>query len=117
MAGISIVSTTLTVNNPMVRDLMSKSLIPIPIQFAVGYAGIFITLLSGFFMLQGKAWARILYVIWGATGLVIGLLTSPMKTAMIPGLVVYVVISLMLFRPAANSFFSILAPSNNDKGL
>jgi len=37
---------------------------------------------------KGTELTRLLYVIWGAVGGLIGVATSPMKTAMIPGFVI-----------------------------
>lgn len=106
MAVSSGVSSLLNRNNPMVLDMMGKSPIPLPLQFAMLYAGLFATLACGFFMLRGKAWARMLYVVWSIFGLVVGLATSPMKMTLIPGIVFFVLIVFFLFRPKANEFFS-----------
>jgi hypothetical protein len=68
------------------------------------YVGLLVTMISGLAMLKGQNWARLLYVIWGAVGGLIGVATSPMKTAMIPGFVIYLVF-VFLFRPNANQYF------------
>jgi hypothetical protein len=111
--GISLISTTAMINNPMTRELMSKSLLSVPAQYAITYLGLLITIVSGIMMLKGYNWARLLYVIWGTLGFMVGLITSPMKTAMIPGLIVFVVAVIFLFRPTANSYFSPAEPGAN----
>lgn len=106
MSGISMVSSTVSLNISMVRELMAKSPVPILLQFVMIYVGLLITIVSGIAMLKGQTWARLLYVGWSIIGFVVGVLTSPMKAAMIPGLVVFAVITFFLFRPKANEYFS-----------
>jgi hypothetical protein len=93
------------INNPVVQDLMAKNPIPVPVQYAMSYIGLLVTIGSGIAMLKGANWARYLYVIWNLVGFVIGIATSPMKAAMIPSFVVFLVIAFFLFRPKATAFF------------
>ena len=113
MGGISVISTTMMIHNPMMRDLLSKSAIPIPVQFAISYIGLLIMITSGIAMLKGCNWARILYTVWGATGLAIGIVTSPMKMALIPGIVCFAIVVFFLFRPKATAYFSPAEPSSD----
>lgn len=108
MGAISATATTITalLHNPMAREIMNKSPIPIPVQYAMSYAGLLIAIGSGIAMLKGCNWARFLYVFWGIFGFAVGIATSPMKIAMLPGLVVFAVIVFFLFRPKANAYFS-----------
>jgi len=106
MGGVSLVSTSTQINNPQVLELMSKSPIPIPLQYTMTYAGLIVLIISGAAMLWGHNWARLLYAIWSAIGLVIGLATSPVKMIMIPSVIVYLIIISFLFRRVANEFFS-----------
>ncbi len=85
---------------------MSKSAIPVPVQLTWLYVGVLVTLASGVGMLKRQNWARYLYVIWCGIDLLIGFLTAPVKVALIPGLVVYSAITLLLFRPNANDYFT-----------
>jgi hypothetical protein len=103
--GISLITTTAMINNPVVQDLMAKNPIPVPVQYAMSYIGLLVTIGSAVAMLKGANWARYLYVIWNLVGFVIGIATSPMKAAMIPSLVVFLVIAFFLFRPKATAFF------------
>ena len=117
MGGLSVISSALTINNPMVREMMSKSPVSLTIQYAMLVIGLAVTLTSGVCMLHGKAWARQLYVGWGAIGFLISFNTSPMKAAIIPGFVVYLVISFFLFRPKANAFFSPTTSPNGSQSI
>lgn len=105
VAGISLITTTFTLNNPTVEELMSRSVIPVQLQFAMMYSGLLVQLVSGIVLLKGHNWARLLYTIWTAIALAIGLATSPMKAAMVPGAVLFIVIVVFLFRPRANEYF------------
>ena len=106
MGGISLITITVAINNPMVRDIMNKGPIPIPLQYAMTYLGLLIMIVSGIAMLKGCNWARFLYVIWTIIGFLVGITTSQMTAAMIPGFVVFLIIAFFLFRPKANAFFS-----------
>lgn len=105
LGGISIISTTAMINNPVALELMRKSPIPIPIQYAISYIGLLVMIVSGIAILKRQNWARFLYVTWSAIGFVISILTSPMKAAMIPSLVVFLIIAFFLFRPKASEYF------------
>jgi hypothetical protein len=106
LGGISIITSTISLNNPMAKELMAKSPIPVSAQIIMMYAGLLVSIVSGIGMLKGHNWARLLYVIWGAIGFVISLLTSPIKVALIPGFVVFVIIVFFLFRPIAQQYFT-----------
>ncbi len=104
--GISLITSTASLNNPMVKELMAKSPIPIPVQYAMMYIGLLVSIVSGIGMLKKQNWARFLYIICGAIGFLIGLFTSPMKMALIPGLLFFAIIVFFLFRPIAKQYFS-----------
>ena len=107
VTGVFSLFTSLSsLNNPMVKELMSKSLLPIPLQYAIMYIGLAISFICGIGMLKGQGWARFLYVAWGAIGLLIGLITSPIKAALIPGLIVFVIIVFFLYRSSSNQYFT-----------
>jgi hypothetical protein len=104
--GLSLVTSFFTMDNPQVRELMAKSPLPIPLQYVLMYLGLTISLVSGFAMLRGCDWGRKLYVGWSCVGFLIGFATSPMKFALMPGLVFFIVIVFFLFRPRANAYFT-----------
>ncbi len=113
MGGISLITTTAMLNNPMVRSMMRHSIVPLNIQYVMCYLGLLITIVCGAVMLKGGNWARFLYVAWSLIGFVFALITSPVKIAMIPGFVIFLIISFFLFRPKANEFFT---PSERANG-
>jgi hypothetical protein len=105
MGGISLISSTLSLNNPVVQEVMAKSQIPVSIQYVMMYTGLLIMLGCGIAMLKGHNWARWLYVCWSILGFIIGVATSPMKMMMIPGIIIFFIIVFFLFRPKANEYF------------
>jgi hypothetical protein len=105
MAGTSLIASTLTLNNPAAQEIMSASPIPVSIQYAMMYAGLLITLISGIAMLKRQNWARLLYVGWSLLGFIISLATTSMKVLMIPGIIVFLIFVFFLFRHKANEYF------------
>jgi hypothetical protein len=101
----------------MVKDLMNKSPIPIPIQYVMLCVGLVISIVAGISMLRGKAWARLLYVAWSSIGFVTSLATSPVKLPLLPGIVVFGVMVFFLYRPRANEFFSSTLATHDGKGI
>jgi hypothetical protein len=94
------------INNPITLDLMDNSPIAIPVQYFISYIGLLITIVSGIAMLKGKNWSRYLYIIWSLIGFTISITTFPIKTAMIPGFIVFLVVVYFLLRREANEFFT-----------
>ena len=105
-ALISLVSSYLNMDNPITKELMAKSAMSVPLQYAVMCLGLVITLISGIALRRGHKWARTLYLGWSVFGLVVALFTSPVKIMLVPGVLMLAVIAYFLFRPQANAYFS-----------
>jgi hypothetical protein len=101
-----VVSILFAINNPLVQELMARSPMPISMQYGVSFLGLIISICAGAFMLKGANWARILYMGWGAFGLLFGLLTSPLKLMLIVGALVYGVFAFFLLAPKASAYFT-----------
>ena len=106
IGAISLITTSAMINNPVTRDLMNNSPIPVPAQYIISYLGLFVTIISGIAMLNGKNWSRYLYIIWSLIGFTISITTFPIKTAIIPGFLVFLVAVYFLLRREANEFFT-----------
>lgn len=113
IAWFLIVTTALSVifgvygmNDPIAQALMAKSPLSIPLQYGMMFVGLIITLAAGGAMLKGLKWGRSLYLGWGVIGTIIGVLTSPVKTMLIPGVLVLAIFGFFLYRPKANAFFN-----------
>ena len=64
-----------------------------------------VTLVCAYGFLKALPWSRVLYVLWGIVGLVVGYYTSPMKAALLVSLLILVVVAFFLFRENANDWF------------
>jgi len=105
MSGISFISLTVMINDPLANEILSKTPIPLYIQYAIAYAGLVVMIVSGIAMIKGCNWARYLYTIWVGAALLMGLAVSPMKAILVPQIVVFAIVVLVLFRPAATAYF------------
>ena len=105
-SGISIIPMVLNYNNPEIIKIAQLSVIPLMVQYVITAIGLIVIVSSAVLMLKNKNIGRILYVGWTFVSLFIGLFNSPVKTMMIPGLVLFLIITFFLFRPKANEYFS-----------
>ena len=104
--GLSLITSIAAMNMPMVKEVMSRSPVPVPVQYVLMYVGVLISVGCGLALLKGKNWGRFLYVVSRIFGLFLGLAISPTKKiAIIPWIVVVGVIAYFLFRPKANEYF------------
>ncbi|MBB5367052.1 MULTISPECIES: hypothetical protein [unclassified Janthinobacterium] len=110
---LSLASGYYSHGNPLVQELMAKNPMPIALQYGMMYGGLALSLVAGIAMRQGHNWARLVYVGWSVIGLVIGLATSPMKSTLIPGAVLFAVIAYFLFRPNTNAYFNPRVAAND----
>lgn len=72
---------------------------------ALGVIGAIISFACAYGIFKGQPWSRVLYVVWGVIGLVIGFYTSPMKAGIVLNLVVLVVVAAFLWTNNANDWF------------
>ena len=106
LSAFSLIATLATLGNPALLELLAKSPIPIPIQYAMSIASAAVTMSCAVAMLRGVGWARLLYVVSSTISLTIGFATSPFKASMIPATVVLAIFTALLYRPKSNAFFS-----------
>ena len=107
MGGVSSVTSYFSLQNPIAQKLMEENPIPINIQIVLMYFGLSVIVVCGVAMLKQINWGRYLYTGWSIIGFTIGLFTTPMKFAMIPGFLVMLVIVYFLFRSEANEYFKV----------
>lgn len=105
-SGISIITTILMYDNPEVLKMMELSVMPITVQYIMIAVGTIIAISCSVLMLKAENIGRITYVGWTVMSQLIGFFTSPAKAMMIPGSVLFVIITFFLFRPKANEYFS-----------
>lgn len=104
--GVSLIISTISLNNRMDQVLMARSPLPIPVQHAMTCAGLVVFIVSGIGLLKAQNWSRFLYAIWSTLRFLISLVTSPMSVALIPEIVLFAVIVFFLFRPKANQYLT-----------
>ena len=114
-SAVSLLTSTMAINNPMAQELMAKSPIPVPLQYVMLYLGLTISILCAIFMLRAANWARLLYIGWNGIELLVLLLTSPVKPMLIPGILMYAVFVFFLLRPKASAYFTHSANVPNQK--
>ncbi|MFC1539362.1 hypothetical protein ACFL6H_08055 [Candidatus Latescibacterota bacterium] len=107
MSGISLISSTVSLMNPnpMLKEIMERNPIPIPIQLLLSYLQSLAIIVTGIAILKGKNWARFLYIIWSAIGFILFIPASPIKIFIIPHLVIFLIVVFILFRSPANNYF------------
>jgi len=99
-------------NNPIVKESMRQSPIPITILYLNMYCGSLVYLVSGIGILKGHNWARFLYFIGSFVHFMINIVSSPAGAGtgavfpvMAMALVVFFIPIFLLFRPKANEYF------------
>lgn len=93
-------------DNPQVQEAMALNPLPPAAQLTISVVGALVTLVSGIAVLRGQNWARWLFTGWFVLGFAVGLVVSPMKLMLIPGVIINLVLIFLLFRPAANAYFA-----------
>jgi ABC-type uncharacterized transport system permease subunit len=93
-------------SNPAMMKMIDQMHLSLMVEQAWTVLGVIINLIVAYGILKGQPWSRVLYVVWGIIGLVVGFFISPMKAALVLSLVILVVISIFLFSEKANEWFS-----------
>jgi len=92
-------------SNAAMAAEVAKMNISLPMYQAYGALGIIINLVCVYGIFKGLPWSRVLYLVWGIIGLVIGFYISPMKASVVIALVVLVVVCVFLWTNTANDWF------------
>ena len=93
-------------SNAVAMKALQQMHISLRVEQAWGLLGAIVNLACAYGILKGQPWSRVLYVVWGIIGLVVGLYISPMKYVLVISLIFLVVISIFLFSEKANDWFS-----------
>jgi len=94
-------------NNYFSLKIMSKFLLPPCLTIFFMYLTIAINIICGVGMLKGKNWARLLFIAYGIIDTFINMFNSPssMKMMFIKWILVFIVISFLLYLPNINEYF------------
>lgn len=102
---LGIAGLVMTASSAAMAEQVAKMHISIPMYQAYGALGVIINLVCIYGIFKGLPWSRVLYLVWGIIGLVVGLYISPMKASVVIGLVFLVVICGFLWTNTANDWF------------
>lgn len=102
---LGVTGLVMTATSAAVAEQLAKMNISLPIYRAYGALGIIINLICIYGIFKGLPWSRVLYLVWGIIGLVVGFYVSPMKASIVIGLVLLVVICGFLWTNTANDWF------------
>lgn len=93
-------------SNPQMMKMLAETHSSIMFQQVWGVVGCIVTLIVAYGIFKAQPWSRVLYVVWGILGLIVGLYTSPMKSYLVISLIILIVVSVFLFSAKANEYFS-----------
>jgi hypothetical protein len=91
--------------SPMSQAVMAGSPLSPDLQMGIAIFGLFVSIVSGIFIMLGRDWARLLYVGWGAAELVLSIATAPITLWLLLSVLFLVAIAYFLFNGPANRFF------------
>ena len=115
LGAISIFSSYFTMQaltdpNSPAAAMVQNMLLPASAQIALGLLASAVLVICGIFWLQGKDWARKLYVAYTIFSLLVAVINLIKIPALIPmaliGLIVNVIFIIFLYRQPANRFFT-----------
>lgn len=93
-------------SNPMAMKMLEQMHISLAYEQAWSVLGAAVNLACAYGILKGQPWSRVLFVVWGVIGLVVGLYISPIKYVLVFSLIFLVVIAAFLWTNAANDWFN-----------
>lgn len=91
--------------NPVATKMLAQMHVSLLFEQVWGVIGAVINLACAYGILKGLPWSRVLYVVFGIISLVVSFYISPMKAAIVLGLVSLVVIAAFLWTNNANDWF------------
>lgn len=92
-------------SNPIMTKMLAETHMSLSMYRAWGGLGTVVSLACAYGILKGLPWSRVLYLVWGIIGLVVGLYISPIKAALVLSLILLVVVCAFLWTNAANDWF------------
>jgi len=103
---LALVGTFTMAKNPQMVKMMQDAHVSLQFEQAWTVAGVIVNLIVAYGIFKGQPWSRVLYVLWGILGLVVGFYISPQKAFLVLSLVILIVFSIFLFSEKANDWFS-----------
>ena len=103
---LAMVGTFTMASNPAMVKAVQQMHISLAVEQGWTVLGVVVNLIVAYGILKGQPWSRVLYVVWGIIGLVVGFFISPQKAYLVLSLVILVVLSIFLYTEKANDWFS-----------
>jgi hypothetical protein len=105
---LSLLSTPLVLYLSGAEAWLDASTLPRPVQIGLNLGSALISLVSGYYILAGRNWARLLFTVWSILETGLSLFLSPTTSSssiflLWVGLLVLIIV--LLFSPASNRFF------------
>lgn len=97
-------AATVASNSIMVK-MFAQTHTPIIFEQVWGVAQAIVSAICAYGIWKGLPWSRVLYVVWGAIGIIVTAYTFPIKVLAVVSLIVVVIISVFLWTNAANDWF------------
>ena len=92
-------------SNPVAMKMLNQMHMSLLFEQVWGAIGAVVNIICAYGFLKGYPWSRVLYVVWGVIGIVVGLYISPMKSVVAFSVVFLLVIAFFLFRANADDWF------------
>lgn len=92
-------------SNPIATNMLQQMHMSPALYQGWGVLGAIVNLACAYAVLKGLPWGRVLYLGWGIVGLVANVYISPIKAAVVVGLIFLVIICAFLWTNTANDWF------------
>ena len=117
---LGVVGLVTAASNAEMTKVLAQMHMSLPLYEAYGALGIIINLACVYGIWKGLPWSRVLYLVWGIIGLVVSFFISPVKAAIVLGLIILVVVCVFLWTNTANDWFQargLMLKREPDRGL
>lgn len=97
-------SAATVASNPLTVKMLQQTHTPVIFEQTWNVCQAIVSAICAYGIFKGLPWSRVLYVVWGAIGIVVTAYTLPMMYAVV-SLIFVVVVSVFLWTNAANDWF------------
>jgi hypothetical protein len=105
LSVLGLVGIFMMSSNAVMAAQLAQMHMPLAMLQAWSVLGTVINLICAYGILKGLPWSRVLYVVWGVIGIVVGFYISPQKASVVISLIFLVIFSIFLFGEKANVWF------------
>lgn len=107
VAGLmSVLSLVTVLKNPAAQEMLQAAALPLTIQYLFTVTSVIVVMVNSWLLLKGNNAGRWLYVGWHLFSFALSMFNLSSKAVLIPGLIIFLLITFLLFRPNANAYFA-----------